>query len=199
VRFFCLSGEVPQELKRIVEYLNEEMEHTEVLAVEIKRFKESEDKQSVLVPRVIGLTEKAKDKKRTSATTQTFTSKPEFLNSCDPVSQKFFRRVFDKAVEKGFKINWGTVGFSLRVKISEDEYGSFVHGYPPDKFNFYLDRWIHENEDINQNELRREILDFGLLEESGKYTLKTRVTEENIEALNDLYDYILEKVEEIKP
>ena len=40
---------------------------------------------------------------------------------------------------------------------------------------------------------------FGLLNESGKYTLKTRVTEENIEDLNDLYDYILEKVEEIKP
>jgi len=38
-----------------------------------------------------------------------------------------------------------------------------------------------------------------LLEESSKYTLKTRVTEENIEDLNDLYDYILEKVEEIKP
>jgi len=38
-----------------------------------------------------------------------------------------------------------------------------------------------------------------LLEELGKYTLKTRVTEENIEDLNDLYDYILEKVEEIKP
>ena len=38
-----------------------------------------------------------------------------------------------------------------------------------------------------------------MLEESGKYTLKTRVTDDNIKDLNDLYDYILEKVEEIKP
>ena len=199
IRLMFVINRVPTELKRIVEFLNEEMEHTEVLAVEIKRFKQSKDDRSVLVPRVLGLTEKAKEKKKSSASTQSPTSRPEFLNKCDSISQKFFRRVFDRAEESGYKIRWGTVGFSLRVETAEDEYGTFTHGYPPDKFNFYFGRWIREDDDIDEKKLRENILDFGLLEESGKCTLKTRITEENIDDLNELYDYILEKIEEIKP
>ena len=58
IRLIFVSDSIPRELKRIIEFLNEQMELTEVLAVEIKQFKSGDDR--VMVPRVIGVTEAAR-------------------------------------------------------------------------------------------------------------------------------------------
>ncbi|MFG6117913.1 hypothetical protein [Thalassobacillus sp. B23F22_16] len=62
IRMVFLADEVPSELKRIVEFLNEQM--SEVLAVEIKQFVGNNLK--TLVPRVIGQTAEAAGKKNRS-------------------------------------------------------------------------------------------------------------------------------------
>jgi hypothetical protein len=54
VRLLFVADEIPTELQRIVEFLNEQMNPTEVLAVEIKQFVGGA--QTGLVPRVIGRT-----------------------------------------------------------------------------------------------------------------------------------------------
>ena len=54
IRLLFVADEIPEELQRIVEFLNEQMPRIEVLAVEIKQFKG--DAGSTLVPRVIGRT-----------------------------------------------------------------------------------------------------------------------------------------------
>jgi hypothetical protein len=54
VRMIFVADEVPPELRRIVEFLNRQMDQAEVLAVEIKQFVGQGLK--TLVPRVIGLT-----------------------------------------------------------------------------------------------------------------------------------------------
>ncbi len=54
---------IPSELRRIVEFLNEQMNPAEVLAVEIKQFAGKGLK--TLVPRVMGLTAEAQQKKST--------------------------------------------------------------------------------------------------------------------------------------
>jgi hypothetical protein len=61
LRLVFVADEVPPELQRIVEYLNEQMTETEVLAVEIKQFVGG-GLQS-LVPRVIGQTQAARGAK----------------------------------------------------------------------------------------------------------------------------------------
>jgi hypothetical protein len=65
IRLLFVADEIPPELQRIVEFLNEQMDRTEVLAVEIKQYVGRE--QTGLVPRVIGQTAEAQVKK--SATT----------------------------------------------------------------------------------------------------------------------------------
>ncbi|HEX8889156.1 MAG TPA: hypothetical protein VF779_08260 [Pyrinomonadaceae bacterium] len=65
IRLLFVADEIPAELQRIVEFLNEQMNQTEVLAVEIKQFVGRG--QTGLVPRVIGQTAEAQVKK--SATT----------------------------------------------------------------------------------------------------------------------------------
>ena len=61
IRMLFVADEIPKELKRIVEFLNEQMTPAEVLAVEIKQFTGHGYKS--LVPRVHGQTEEAKAKK----------------------------------------------------------------------------------------------------------------------------------------
>ncbi len=57
VRLVFVADRIPPELQRIVEFLNGQMERTEVLALEVKQFKS--DRHSTLVPRVLGRTAEA--------------------------------------------------------------------------------------------------------------------------------------------
>ena len=54
VRLLFVVDRVPKELRRIVEFLNETMRPTEVLAIELKRFVDG--KQSIIVPKIFGQT-----------------------------------------------------------------------------------------------------------------------------------------------
>lgn len=58
LRLLLVSDEIPPELQRVVEYLNEQMTNTEVLAIEIRQFVGAG--QQGLVPRVLGQTEVAR-------------------------------------------------------------------------------------------------------------------------------------------
>lgn len=66
VRMVFVADEIPSELQRIVEFLNQQMDPAEVLAVEIKQYIGQGLK--TLVPRVIGQTAEAQQKKSTGAT-----------------------------------------------------------------------------------------------------------------------------------
>lgn len=61
LRLLFVADIIPPELRRIIEFLNEQMASTEVLGVEIRNY-EGADLRA-LVPRVIGLTEVARDRK----------------------------------------------------------------------------------------------------------------------------------------
>ncbi len=63
VRMVFFADFIPPELRRIVEFLNEQMKPAEVLAVEVKQFVDLEGKIKTLVPRVIGLTSAAETAK----------------------------------------------------------------------------------------------------------------------------------------
>lgn len=61
VRLIFLADEIPAELRRVVEFLNQQMDPAEVLAVEVKQYVGRGMK--TLVPRVIGQTVEAQQKK----------------------------------------------------------------------------------------------------------------------------------------
>jgi len=61
IRLLFVADQIPDELRRIVEFLNEQMDPAEVLAVQVRRFK-SESVQT-LVPQVFGATAHAQGKK----------------------------------------------------------------------------------------------------------------------------------------
>ncbi|MEJ7632316.1 MAG: hypothetical protein WKF28_07395, partial [Rubrobacteraceae bacterium] len=67
VRLIFVSDKIPDELRRIVEFLNEQMDPAEVLAVEIKQYVSQDSNLKTLVPRIIGQTVKAQDNKSVGA------------------------------------------------------------------------------------------------------------------------------------
>jgi hypothetical protein len=67
LRLIFVADGIPPELRRIIEYLNEQMNRTEVLGLEVRQYVEQGGTRVTLVPRLVGETEAAKQAKATSA------------------------------------------------------------------------------------------------------------------------------------
>ena len=91
VRLVFVADEIPAELRRIVEFMNGQMDPAEVLAVEIKQYVGGDSK--VLVPRVMGQTVEAQRKKSGAA------NKPSEKGEA---YREFFQRLIDELRERGF-------------------------------------------------------------------------------------------------
>jgi hypothetical protein len=61
IRMVFVADKIPSELRRVVEFLNEQMDPAEVLAIEVKQY--TGENLKTLVPRVIGQTQEAIQKK----------------------------------------------------------------------------------------------------------------------------------------
>lgn len=83
VRMVFLADQIPSELKRIVEFLNEQLDTAEALAVEVKQYSEGgtgEAARTVFAPRLFGQTEQARRSSRsTSRSGDEYVETPEEL------------------------------------------------------------------------------------------------------------------------
>ncbi|MBN2499802.1 MAG: hypothetical protein JXB38_03480 [Anaerolineales bacterium] len=196
VRLIFVADHTPRELRRLVEFLNEKMEDVEVLIVEIKQYI-STGGQKALVPRVIGLTEAARSKKGQN---QARTDRVQFLANALPEARQFFEKVLDDASANGYEIYWGTKGFSVRAKLPDVEHKiSFIYGYPEDTFQFYFghfDRFTSISE-VELAELRAKLLAYDVFRESGEKTLSAHLSEADMERVEEVYNFILEKMDEL--
>lgn len=78
VRLLFVADEIPPELRRVVEFLNEQMDPAEVLAVEIRQFVGQGMK--TLVPRVLGQTAAAQQKKAGGSSNYPTVDRAAFLD-----------------------------------------------------------------------------------------------------------------------
>lgn len=60
LRLIFVSDGIPPELRRIVEFLNNQMTETEVLAIEVKQYVDEDGERQTIVPSVVGRTEVAR-------------------------------------------------------------------------------------------------------------------------------------------
>ena len=112
VRLVFVADEIPSELRRVVEFLNEQMDPAEVLAVEISQFVGKTLK--TLVPRVIGQTEEAQRKKSGTVPTMKQWDEKSFFKDLEERRGKsdseIARAVLDWAKSKSLGIHWGKGG-----------------------------------------------------------------------------------------
>ncbi len=112
LRLLFVADSIPSELARVVEFLNEQMPRTEVLAVEIKQF--SGQTGRTLVPRVIGRTASAPDRSSKKRDYKTINQILDEMPN-EPV-RNATERLVKVATDKGAEARGGSVGFSIRYR-----------------------------------------------------------------------------------
>jgi hypothetical protein len=111
IRLLFVADKIPPELQRIVEFLNKQMDRTEVLAIEIKQFVGQKSKG--LVPRVIGQTVEALEKKPPGHGART--TEAEFFRVLEEKTSSaeanVARMILDWSKQNFSYINWGAASF----------------------------------------------------------------------------------------
>lgn len=109
VRLIFVADEIPRELRRIIEFLNQQMSPAEVFGIEIKQYKG--EGISSLVPHIVGMTADAEIRKSAGKTSSKQWDQEmffEFLenrgNENEIVNAK---QILDWATNKNLRIWWG--------------------------------------------------------------------------------------------
>ena len=113
LRLLFIADDIPERLKRVVEFLNAHMQEIEVLAVEIKQFRG--DSTQTLVPRVIGRTAAA------PATTPDHAGKltlESFMAALPTeTARDVARRLLEVAEREGASPSWGKGVVAVRLFV----------------------------------------------------------------------------------
>ena len=122
IRMLFVADQIPPELRRIIEFMNVQMDPAEVLGVEIKQFVKGE--QKVFVPRVIGQTAEAMRKKTSRGekwTDERFFNELQAVATKDEVAiakdlLQFGAQTSGRDADWGSAKNWGS--FNYRVIVN---------------------------------------------------------------------------------
>lgn len=138
IRLIFVADEIPDELRRIVEFLNQQMDPAEVLALEVKQFVSGNTRS--LVPKIIGKTN-ASEIRKPNSRRQSW-DEISFFEALKnhPDEREFLvaRRIYDWAVQNGFRIDWGqgrkSGSFFIMLDL-EQKRGCYTivvrHGFAP--------------------------------------------------------------------
>ena len=194
VRLLFVADIIPTELRRVIEFLNEHMPLVEVLGVEVRKYEGKNIK--ALVPRVVGQTESARQEKgRPRKITP-----DEFLSLCDEKSREFFLELISAAEADGYKVEWGTKGFSLRIFNKEGIQISLFYGYVPgfsggDRPPFQA--YFAQIEEEKRERFRKKLSEYADFKLKGQYTPEVILTPEISDSLKPKLRELLKAAKEI--
>ena len=113
LRLLFVADGIPDELARVVEFLNEQMPGIEVLAVEIKQF--LGDSGQTLVPTVIGRTAATGVRSATSRSNSKQFNREEFLDRMPSPDVREAANLLLKVSEsRNASLSWGNAGVTIR-------------------------------------------------------------------------------------
>lgn len=130
VRMLFVADEIPSELRRIIEFLNEQMDPAEVLGVEVKKF--TGEQGSVLVPRVVGMTAEAETKKAfgPAPTWDEESFVDHMVSQRSPEETATATRILEWAKDRGLSVKWGrgrkTGSFSPKLEANGGTHNMFT-------------------------------------------------------------------------
>ena len=164
IRLLFVADEIPTELQRIVEFLNEQMDRTEVLAIEIKQF--VGEGRTGLVPRVIGLTAEAQQKKLPGSSASRRWDETSFLQAMGEQTgideADVTRKIFEWSKQNVSRITWAKTSFSAVLDYgAESSHTPFVVyalGKPRGKIEIPFKGMGKKNPPFNTEEKRLELL-----------------------------------------
>lgn len=214
IRLAFVADEISAEMRRAIEFLNEQMDPVEVLGVEIKQYV-SEDGLKTLVPRVIGQTAEALQKKASATRERRRWDERSFFlefqgrRGADEAEMARAIHAWVQSKKPALEIHWGTgdtyggfaahlnlkgrklyqlftVDISGRLEISSNNYG----GQTP------------FNEENQWQELRGRLSSIGLSlplaptqRRSPSLPLSTLQDEDALNQVLKTFDWIVEKIQ----
>jgi hypothetical protein len=110
IRLLFVADSIPIELRRIVEFLNRQMDPAEVLAIELRQFA-SESGLRTIVPMVIGQTQDAATKKSASAPNQRWDKESFFESLTQTLNSEqldLAKQIFAWMEKDGRSVRYGT-------------------------------------------------------------------------------------------
>ena len=114
MRLIVVSDEIPRNLQNIIEFINNKIESTEVLALEIKQFTDNATGTKTLVPRLIG-------HERIITPIEPELVESTFLENLDEVGVEFFQELITFADANNLTRKWTKKGFFLTVPLKNQE------------------------------------------------------------------------------
>jgi len=192
VRLIFVADRLPGELRRIIEFLNDQMDRAEVLGVELVQYAGSNIK--ALVPRLIGQTEVIRHKKQPGGITKRRLNLETFLESCPQDTRDFFRKAITESQARGMQVYWGTTGFSLRAPDRTGRLVTIFYGFPsggPATNSALIQGYIGNIEDIEYREqLRGRFLSIPGVTQGGEYTMNMSLDGQHFENAKKLLQLV---------
>ena len=205
IRLLFVADEIPSELKQIVEFLNQQMNPAEVLAIEIKQYTGQE--QSTFVPRVIGQSLKTVSAKQ---------SKKQWDESLflDEISSKYGAEIIEVVnkllkwgKDQNLRIWWGSGsnhGSCFLVKDhNEVPYSSFAiwtNGNIEIQFQHVKNRPVYDSKDmrlelLNQlNDIRNIQIAFDRIDYRPSIELNSLINEESLGKFISIWEDYYRKI-----
>ena len=165
MRLLFVADLIPTELRRIIEFLNEHMPRVEVLGVEIRQYERAGTR--VLVPRVVGQTESARQDKTRRTVSKPLTEQ-QFFERLDENASKSYRLLLSLAERYGYEVRWNATGFVLRPSALDGSRGSLIYGYPQDPYSDKKTRIQIYLKDFHDDAAKDSLRDFIQLEFGGQ-------------------------------
>lgn len=162
IRMVFLADAIPAELRRIVEFLNEQMDPAEVLAIEIKQFVGKGMK--TLVPRVLGQTETARQKKNAATNQREAITESTFMHqiaaSRTEAESKIVRCLIEWARNKGLDIDCrqGQRGSAFIPTLNHSGRSYYPISVQNNGNIVIQMRWLKDNPPFNSPAKREELL-----------------------------------------
>ncbi|MBZ2165900.1 hypothetical protein [Methanobacterium spitsbergense] len=123
IRLVFVADIIPTKLRTIVEFLNIQMDPTEVYAVELKQY--VGEGLKTLIPRLVGKTAEYQAMKPTQSEILNETT---FFEQLDEKTAVFYRKLLDYAKEKQLLVLWTPKGFSLNI-VKDENNINIIRGY----------------------------------------------------------------------
>lgn len=210
IRMVFLADSIPAELRRVVEFLNEQMDPAEVLAIEVKQFVGKGMK--TLVPRVLGQTETARQKKSSTTIQRNKISDSEFIGQVTanrtPAEVQIIRHLIDWSRKQKLEDNFrqGSRG-SAFIPVLNHSGQSFYPVSVQRNGNIVIQmRWLKDQLPFNDATKRDELLkriqhipglkltDAGGMEGFPKFPIQSLSDGNHLKAFTDALDWIVAEI-----
>lgn len=160
IRMIFVADRIPEELRRIVEFLNRQMHLAEVLAVELPQFVGAD--LQTLVPRVYGMTAEARTRKRSSASAapaEAWTEAeflPELEGNAGADAGRAARALLDWSAKNASHTDWTAFGFVPVLPVGESGLYPF-HAMVNGNVQVYF-QYLRSRPPFDEEAKRRELV-----------------------------------------